>query len=194
MSTPRSPDCRTRCLDEYTAFDEAKLQLQTAGTQLGLRREMEVPIQSLLFRADDIEQERHRPPFLIQDAMELSALSCASVCNSVQASQTGLPNRCLLLAGLREAEEYRDLDGIIQTVALEIAVACSMACYCLPVDIRQYTEQWSGMEVSTLPQAGAKNGYPHLLGSVVSMHIATTFETYQPQFTAAVVQRESFVY
>ena len=155
---------------------------------------MEVPIQSLLFRADDIEQERHRPPFLIQDAMELSALSCASVCNSVQASKTGLPNRCLLLAGLREAEEYRDLDGIIQTVALEIAVACSMACYCLPVDIRQYTEQWSGMEVSTLPQAGAKNGYPHLLGSVVSMHIATTFETYQPQFTAAVVQRESFVY
>ena len=29
-----------------------------SGTQLGLRREMEVPIQSLLFRADDIEQQR----------------------------------------------------------------------------------------------------------------------------------------
>ena len=94
MHCMKTPDCRTRCLEEYSVFEEAKLQLQTAGTHLGLRREMEVPIQSQLFRTDDIAQERHRPPFLIQDAIELSALSCNSVCNNVQ---TGLTNRCLLL-------------------------------------------------------------------------------------------------
>jgi hypothetical protein len=60
-------DCRVRCKEEYDAFDEAKNKIVAAGIELGFETEMAVSVESMFFSNDDIEQGRHKPPFMMQD-------------------------------------------------------------------------------------------------------------------------------
>jgi hypothetical protein len=155
-------DCAVRCLDEYSAFAkerQAREQEMPLAT-LGFETTLEVPLESLLFSIDDVEQGRHKPPFQILDAVELPRRACDVVCGVAASSYgKGGSNRCLLVAGVR-GQQRSDL---------------AVAYYCLPIDITQYVFQWPGMEAITLPAAGAAGGFAQLLGTVRAVFAATTW-------------------
>ena len=165
-------DCKVRCLEEYAAFDDAKQKVLMRGVTLGLSTSIPVTLESQLFSAEDIENGRNLPPFLIQDVVELPRSSCSVVC---AAAWTG--TRCLVLAGLRTSAE-------------ETTPQLGLAYYCLPLDVSQYAFQWPGMEASTLPAPGAAGGFPALPGLVTSLHIATTWAAQESMrdFVVAVVR------
>ena len=174
MHCTKTQDCKSRCLSEYSAFEESKLSLQTAGVTLGFNERISVPIQSALFDLRDVDNTDNDPPFKILDMLELPPAACMSVCSNN--FNTELQRRCLLLAGLRQAKQT---DVV---VSLELAVAY----YCLPLDIREYAHEWMDMQVSSLPAADEPNAYPSMHALVLSVHIATS---YKSQFT----QRDSLL-
>jgi hypothetical protein len=90
-------DCRVRCKEEYDAFDEAKSRVIAAGIELGFETDIAVSLESMFFSNDDIEQGRNKPPFMIQDIVELPVSSCSVVCAGTVSSS----NRCIVVGGLR---------------------------------------------------------------------------------------------
>ena len=68
-------DCRSRCLNEYTAFEaeRQKIAVSYPRWSLGLLTAIDVPLESLLFSLD---KGRHKPPFMNLDAVEMPSLSC----------------------------------------------------------------------------------------------------------------------
>jgi hypothetical protein len=154
-------DCKIRCLEEYTAFDDAKHRLLDAGHDIGLTFEIDVNLESMLFSLDDIEQGRHKPPFLMQELMELPTSSCENVCNS-----PGKVHKCIAVAGLMKA-------GLLQlkSDSTESEQQLAIAYYCVPIDVTQYAFQWPSMEVS---EGIISQGFPAIKGMLVSLHFATT--------------------
>jgi len=146
-------DCLGRCYDEFTAFEQERLERETGGATLGLDATLDVPLESLLFSLDDIEKGRHKPPFQILDAVELPRQACHAVCG-LQATQS---NRCVLVAGVQRLQEL------------------AVAYYCLPMDITQYVFQWPGMEAATLPPPGSATGFAAFSGPVRAVYAATSF-------------------
>jgi chromosome segregation ATPase len=59
----------------------------------GFKTEIAVIMESMLFSSDDIEAGRHKPPFLMQELIELPTASCVTVC-------AGKVSRCIAVAGL----------------------------------------------------------------------------------------------
>ena len=146
-------DCLGRCYDEFTAFEQERQEMETGGAALGLDATLDVPLESLLFSLDDIEQGRHKPPFQILDAVELPREPCHAVCGQ-QATQS---NRCVLVAGVQRQQEL------------------AVAYYCLPMDITQYVFQWPGMEAATLPPAGSAAGFATFSAPVRAVYAATSW-------------------
>jgi hypothetical protein len=147
-------DCRVRCKEEYDAFDEAKNKIIAAGIELGFETEIAVSVESMFFSNDDIEQGRHKPPFMMQDIVELPMSSCSVVC----AGSASTANRCVVVGGLQTNTSSVQQIGI--------------AYYCLPLDVSQYAFQWPGMETDS---AGSGDIFPQLPGMLVSLHVATTW-------------------
>ena len=75
-------DCRSRCLDEYTAFEaeKRKIAAEYSDWSLGMLDTIPVPLESLFFALDDVEKGRHRPPFMILDAVEMPSPSTHVEC------------------------------------------------------------------------------------------------------------------
>lgn len=155
-SCVETDDCAVRCLDEYTAFQEERRARQDElppNDFLGMSTSVDVPLESLLFSIDDIQQGRHKPPFQILDAAEMPPEACGVVCSR---SAPAVGTRCVSVAGVHG----RDL---------------AVAYYCLPIDITQYVYQWPGMEAFTLPPAGSDKGFAVLVGTVRSVYVASTW-------------------
>ena len=74
-------DCRVLCKEEYDAFEEAKQKIVASGIELGYETSVGVMLESMFFSNSDIEQGRNKPPFMIQDVVELPARPCAVVCS-----------------------------------------------------------------------------------------------------------------
>lgn len=148
-------DCVGRCLDEYTAFQQERTARQSELPTgfLGLTTDVEIPLESLLFSIDDIQQGRHKPPFQILDATEIPPEACNVVCSR---STAAAGTRCLAVAGVRGPD-------------------LAVAYYCLPIDITQYVYQWPGKEAATLPAANSPGGYPAVACTLRSVYIATTW-------------------
>jgi hypothetical protein len=159
-------DCRVKCLEEYAAFDSAKQFEESRGVELGLQTDVRVDLESMLFSAQDIEDGKNKPPFMILDVTEIPRRSCALVCGGVYS----LGNRCLLLAGLRTVDSAHGTQQWLAT-----------AYYCLPIDITQYAFQWPGMEAETMQAPDSAEGYPSLplSDNVRSVHVASSW---CPQF------------
>ncbi len=119
-----------------------------------LKTEIAVTMESMLFSSDDIEAGRHKPPFLMQELIELPTASCVTVC-------AGKVSRCIAVAGL-----------VTQATAdsRELAMELAIAYYCVPIDVTQYSFQWPGMEVNKF---SSSHGFPALSGTLVSLHFAT---------------------
>ncbi len=154
-------DCAVRCLDEYSAFEqERRAQQQELPLEsLGFETALEIPLESLLFSIEDVEQGRHQPPVQILDAVELRRDACSVVCGVAAGGAGNARSRCLLVTGVR--------GPLLRDVAV--------AYYCLPIDITQYVYQWPGMEATTLPAAVAAGGFPIVDGTVRAVYAATTW-------------------
>ena len=123
-------DCRTRCLPEFDAFEEANRSL-AVGTRvkIGLDEKLTLPVDSLLFGMEDLVEGRAAPPFQVQDAAELSPAACAVVCGAASDGAEKFPNRCLLVAGAGRGSSGNALPAT--------------AYYCLPIDMMQHVREWA---------------------------------------------------
>jgi hypothetical protein len=98
---------------------------------------------------------REQKPFV----PELPASSCAVVCSGSKFND----NRCIVAAGLRT-----NASSVLQL---------AIAYYCLPLDVSQYAFQWPGMESDSVQGSGLI--YAQLPGTLVSVHVATTWGAQQ---------------
>lgn len=91
MGCMHTYDCRTRCFDVITAFEQTLANLDTPPF---FEDEVEVDVESRFFSDADIEAGRDRLPFPAYGMAELSLAACASICTDEQ------QDRCLLLLGI----------------------------------------------------------------------------------------------
>lgn len=125
MHCSDTADCRTRCFEEFRAFEAANASLLArGGARPGIREEVALPVESMLFSVEDLADGRAAPPFEVQDAAELPASACAEVCGGAAAG-----NRCVVVAGVRR----RGAGDAVPAAAY----------YCLPIDMQQYVRQWT---------------------------------------------------
>ena len=120
MPCMHTGDCRIKCLDTYTAFDAALARLTVKPVKSVT---LAVPIESKFFSNDDIENNRHLPPFEIIGVSELPHHVCSErICSRDGAN---IQNRCLVAVGVK--------------VAL---YELGLAYYCLPADITQFVYRY----------------------------------------------------
>ena len=126
MHCSDTADCRTRCFEEFRAFEAANVSLLTRGQEApGIRETVVLPVESMLFSLEDVADGRAAPPFQIHDAAELSPATCAVVCDA----PAGHANRCVAVAGVAAGSRGGALPQI--------------AYYCLPIDMMQYVRKWT---------------------------------------------------
>lgn len=105
-------DCRTRCLSEREAFEQALIRVANIGTNPMFNHQITVEVESNLFDPYAIETNENLPPFELFAVLELDV--CAQLCTN------RVPGRCIAVAG-------RVTGG-----------AVGLAYYCLPADITMY--------------------------------------------------------
>ena len=71
-----------------------------------------VTLESMFFSSNDIEQGRNKPPFRIQDIVELPVSSWSAVC----AGSVSTDNRCVVVADLRTNSSAVQQLGKLTTV------------------------------------------------------------------------------
>ena len=132
MHCSDTADCRTRCFEEFRAFEAANASLLTHGqTAPGIEETVTIPVESMLFSLEDVADGRAAPPFRIHDAAELSPSTCAVVCSaSPEGARQVYGNRCVAVAGVGR--------GALP----EVAYSPEVAYYCLPIDMMQYVRRW----------------------------------------------------
>jgi hypothetical protein len=93
MHCSDTADCRTRCFEEFRAFDAANRSVALGPVRPGVSEEVVLPVESLLFGVQDLAEGRAAPPFAVQDAAELAPGACAAVCGGPGAADEAFPNR-----------------------------------------------------------------------------------------------------
>lgn len=176
-----SSDCRTsKCYDEFAAFEQANATVSNGvdiRQQPFFSRDFVLPIESLLFSFDDIQNKRNRPPFNVQDSEELSPWACAIVCGHKEQAQLIVsspnPARCVLLAGTF------DVRAASNAPATYLVTNVAVAYYCIPTDITQRVQQWSEFltgDVATLqaqayePRVRVKRQATHAEESILAVY------------------------
>jgi len=108
-------DCRARCLDTHTAFETALAEIADPPV---FRYDQQVTVENRLFSREDVENNRHLPPFVVKRIQQLPTDTCVNVvCRNTRSAQH---SRCLAAVGV-------DTDSKL-----------AMAYYCVPADISQF--------------------------------------------------------
>jgi hypothetical protein len=109
-------DCRTRCLDNILAFEEALAEYRRVDAKdLALSKTYEIDTASRFFSANEEFEGKHLAPFTIYALMPLEDFACAAICTSSA--------RCVSIAGMDSTGEENG-QGQLQT-----------AYYCVPVSV-----------------------------------------------------------
>ena len=75
-------DCRSRCLDNILAFEEALTEYRSTDTQdLALSKTFEVDTESRFFSANEEFEGKHLAPFVIYGVMPLEDSVCGVICS-----------------------------------------------------------------------------------------------------------------
>lgn len=121
-------DCRARCFNEYTAFEDSLAALQREGVGIpSFENNLDVAVESPIFDPALTDTSEDEPPFTMYGMTELTLATCAALCNS-----DPVP-RCVAVAGLNEVD-------------------AELAYYCLPLDITQYIYRFEMSASFSLPQ------------------------------------------
>lgn len=111
-------DCRSRCLDNILAFEEALSEYRTTGTQdLALSKTFDVETESRFFSANEEFEGKHLAPFVIYGVMPLEDSVCGAICSGSA--------RCVSIAGMDSTGEEQG-QGHLQT-----------GYYCVPVSVME---------------------------------------------------------
>ena len=103
-------ECRARCLDSMTAFDDAlRAYTSYSTTPLAYVRSSTVETESRFFSYEDMEAGRHLAPFAVYAVTQLPDSVCLVVCPTQQ-------SRCVVVSGLRQG-------------------ALAVAYYCVPASL-----------------------------------------------------------
>jgi hypothetical protein len=86
MGCMHTPDCRVKCLSEYTAFDDALLIARGGGSVPRFEYSTTIDVESNLFDPFAVEEDRHLPPFEIFAMLELTM--CDTVCEGTVKART----------------------------------------------------------------------------------------------------------
>lgn len=162
-------DCRVRCFDEILAFEQLRDQIP-ANFQT-VQRDIDIPLESMLFSLEDIEKGRNQAPFLLKEVSELATDACAVVCGLNIPETEIILNRCLMVVGLQKKQIIQSSLGITSTT-----YDLASAYYCLPLDITQYTFEWELQKLQDLPPSDTLEGFASLSTEVLSVHVASTFQ------------------
>jgi len=110
--------CRTRCLDEFSAFEAERDLIAGSGKDLTFTSQSLVTFESMFFSQDDILNGRNRAPFETMALIELSG--CKRICyGSIDVTSSfSQPDRCFMASGVNA------------NLQLEFRA------YCLPADPR----------------------------------------------------------
>lgn len=98
MGCTHTSMCRTRCLANIVAFENALAFLITKPT---FTRVENLVVRSKFFSSEDVEQERHRPPFDVR-----------AIAGALQSSSDEIPSECaipVVIAGLAGGGIYSEL-------------------------------------------------------------------------------------
>jgi len=120
MPCLHTSDCRLRCYDEFRAFESALAGMAVAPEFMA---SVEVEVESKYFSTEDIENNRHLPPFEIIGIAELFPDECRVVCTSGFV----VANRCIAALGI-EAQHNK----------------LGLAYYCIPADMTTYVYAYQG--------------------------------------------------
>ena len=93
MGCMHTIDCRSRCLDNILAFEEALAAYRVAGTEeLALTKEFEIDTESRFFSANEEFEGKHLAPFVVYAVMPLQDSVCDAMCSGL--------SRCVSVAGM----------------------------------------------------------------------------------------------
>ena len=146
MGCMHTIDCRSRCLDNMLAFEEALSEYRrTDSKELALSKPFEVDTESRFFNVNEEFEGKHLAPFVIYAVMPLQDSACPAICIASA--------RCVAIAGMDATGEQGQ--GDLQT-----------AYYCVPVSIMESVYKADArMNTTEYGSFGA--------GVVTNMHIAS---------------------
>ena len=144
-------DCRAKCLNTHSAFE---LALAAVKTPLSFEHATAVTVQNRLFSVDDIEHNRHLPPFTVKRIQELAPETCRDVlCRNTRSARF---SRCLAAAGVDSASNL------------------ALAYYCVPADISQFVFAYA--EVPFVDDEPAYADVPLGTSRITDVFLLTTAE------------------
>jgi hypothetical protein len=109
-------DCRTRCLDNILAFEEALSEYRrTEAQDLALSKTFAIDTASRFFDANEEFEGKHLAPFVIYALMPLEDSVCGAICSGSA--------RCVSIAGM-DSTDTENGQGHLQT-----------GYYCVPVSV-----------------------------------------------------------
>ena len=83
MGCMHTIDCRSRCLDNMLAFEEALSEYRRSDSkELALAKTFEIDTESRFFSANDEFEGKHLAPFVIYAVMPLEETVCTTVCSA----------------------------------------------------------------------------------------------------------------
>lgn len=138
-------DCRSRCLDNIQAFEEALAEYRNTQ-DLALSKTFEVDTESRFFSANEEFEGKHLAPFVIYGVMPLQDSVCSTICSGSA--------RCVSIAGMDSTGEEQG-QGHLQT-----------GYYCVPVSVME-----SVYRASTSVNTSEYGSFG--TGVVTNMHIAS---------------------
>ena len=156
MGCMHTIDCRSRCLDNMLAFEEALAEYrQTDAKDLALSKSFEIDTESRFFSANEEFEGKHLAPFAIYAVMPLEEAVCTAVCTGAA--------RCVAIAGM-EATTEDEGQGHLQTGYYCVPVSVMESVY--TADTRINTTQYgsfgddvvTGMHVASRHKAIARQG------------------------------------
>lgn len=107
-------DCRVRCSDTYTAFENA-LEALPVVTKPSYAIEEEILVRSNFFSVEDLQQQRQFAPFEILGTVALPQSQCNNICQSRHSQ-----NKCVAVAGIQITNNIQEQ---------------LLAYYCIPASI-----------------------------------------------------------
>jgi len=116
MGCMHTIDCRSRCLDNMLAFEDALSDYRrTGGQDLALSKSFELDTESRFFSANEEFEGKHVAPFVIYAVMPLQDSVCPVICTASA--------RCVVIAGMDSTGDAQG-QGHLQT-----------GYYCVPVSV-----------------------------------------------------------
>jgi len=120
MPCMHTPDCRFQCLDEFNTFE---LALRATAVVPEFLSSFEIEVESKYFSVEDIEHNRHLPPFEIIGISELFQTECRVVCSSGYVPA----NQCVAVVGIQAGRNQ-----------------LGQAYKCIPADMTTYVYEYRG--------------------------------------------------